>query len=159
MAMLRYAFPLSHAYGGFYNRQLTGLTKAGIDTKLSANQHGDLLMHNARRSSRTPPKVSLLRRRFAQLECMWQALSPLQRTLWEDYAAEQNRRDNRNLSGAARFRSMGLTIRFADFLVRKLQASYRIQLVEETPEYYTIRVLLRSRGTNWQQPIHVRPYY
>lgn len=159
MATVRYRPPITSARGGFYNRRFTGLTKSGLDVKLSANQHAQLLVFNPRTATHTTTTVTQLRDRFTQLECMWQLLTPGQRKLWEYYARDLNDSDKRALTPVQRFRSLGLTTRFGAFITKRLKAKYTLRLMEETDDYYIIRLRLKTRPNPFETPINVRPYY
>ena len=128
--------------GDFYEIQFTGVDRGGLDVLLSRNQHALLYMAKPFPTKKRTKIQAMMRDRFAQLECMWKMMTPLQRMKMRDYNTELNVKDTRNLSPIQRFRSLGLHWALDHFIHRKLQPDYKLELVEETAKELVFKITL-----------------
>ena len=133
---------LDQVKGDFYDIQLTGVDRGGADILFTRNQHALLFTTKPFPTKKRTKIQAMMRDRFTQLECMWRAMTPLQRMKMRDYNAELNVMDTRNLSPIQRFRSLGLHWQLDHFIHRKLQPDYKLQLVEETEEELVFKITL-----------------
>lgn len=128
--------------GDFYEIQLTGVDRGGLDVLLTRNQHALLYVSKPHPTKKRTKIQAMMRDRYAQLECMWKAMTPPQRAAMRDYNAELNVKDTRNLSPIQRFRSLGLHWALDQFIIKKLRPNYNLTLIEETADELIFRVTL-----------------
>lgn len=128
--------------GDFAGVRYTGVEKGGLDVLLTRNQHALIYCRKPYATKKRTKIQDLMRDRFEQLECMWQAMTIRQRELMNEYAAEQNEKDRRNLSSIQRFRSLGLDWELYRFIQNKLNPDYKLKLIEKTEDQLTFLVEL-----------------
>ena len=128
--------------GDFYEIQFTGVDRGGLDVMFSRNQHALFFSTKTHPTKKRTKIQALMRDRFAQLECMWKMMTPLQRMKMRDYNAKLNVKDTRNLSPIQRFRSLGLHWDLDHFILKKLQPDYKIELIEETADELRFKITL-----------------
>ena len=136
---------LDETKGDFYEIQFTDVDRGGLDVLLTRNQHALIYTSKPHPTRKRTEIQAMMRDRFAQLECMWRAMTPPQRAAMRDYNTELNVKDTKNLSPIQRFRSLGLHWQLDNFIHRKLQPDYKLQLIEETADTLTFKITLDTK--------------
>ena len=126
--------------------RLTGIDRGGLDLTFSRNQFARLIHRVPRGVVRRTEAQIEQRKRFAQLECMWHAMTWRQRDLMGDYNDALNKEDQRNLTAIQRFRSLGLRSQLHQFILAKLKPHYTVELVNQGKNYRTYRATLESKA-------------
>ena len=145
--MAKYFPPPMYDYymGTHLQPRLTGIERGGLDLTFSRNQFTHLLHRVPRGVVRRTELQVEQRTRFAQLECMWRAMTWRQRKLMRDYNDILNADDQRNLSPMQRFRSLGLKSELHQFILAKLNPHYTVELVHQDETSRTYRATLESK--------------
>ena len=147
--------PSFEVYKGTHHQpRLTDIDRGGLDLTLSRNQHALLIHRVPRGTVRRTEAQALLRDRFAQLECMWQAMTWRQRKLMGEYARELNARDGANLIPIQRFRSLGLRSQLYRFILAKLNPYYTLELIHQDETSRTYKATLETKAVTefWLSP-------
>ena len=129
-------------HGDFLEAVLTGINRGGLDVLFTKNQHARIYTSKPIPTKKRTEIQAMMRDRFMQLECIWHAMTPVQRMRMRDYAAQLNEADTRNLPPMQRFRSLGLLWQLHEFILKKLQPHYTLELIEETAEELTFKITL-----------------
>ena len=125
--------------------RLTGIERGGLDLTFSRNQFARLIHRAPRPTVRRTDTQIEQRVRFAQLECMWHAMTWRQRMLMREYNDILNTEDQRNLSPMQRFRSLGLKSELHQFILAKLHPHYTVELVHQDETSRTYRATLETK--------------
>jgi len=136
---------LSRIEGTSYEAYLPQIGEKPPDFCFSKNQYANILMRKPKSTKRATEAQKFLRDRFKQLECMWKALTPLQRNLYIKHAKEQEKKDKRGLRTYDRFRSEGLEYKLNTFLEENCNPKYLIRIEKIDDEYIYLRLFLLSR--------------
>lgn len=137
---------------GWMYKKFAEWKRGSLQVTISKNQHSLTLQKKQVTIKSRSEKQQETRGRFKQLECMWKLLTPQQRSKWKQYTQEYNNSHKEKLRAFDLFKKLGLEYKLNDFLTQKLCASYNLILVEETDEYYLLRVNLSIKP-----PAHLIP--
>ena len=131
--------------GDFFEAVLAEIERSGLDVLFTRNQHARIFTSKPIPTVKRTEIQAMMRDRFMQLECMWHAMTPVQRMRMRDYATELNKTDTRNLPPMQRFRSLGLQWRLDQFIREKLYPQYKLEIIEETAEELSFKITLDTK--------------
>jgi len=118
--------------GKVSKNRLTGSKDSGLSTSFLTLDGALIAKAQNKKKTANSFKQQLLKNRYAQLECMYKAMTLAQSKAFEEYCLLYNVKHQTNLTTAQIFKKLGMNYELSDFLTEKCGAKYLLEIKEET---------------------------